>query len=137
MMLYLGIDQHARQITISLRDENGDVCRLGRRRSMISYPGARAATALSRSVSLAGARQRKPIWLVAGYVAIAGKRFSQSTIFRIRFSMQSVRRPRLDSCWSVLAALISIFFLVVMSPRHPPAATASPRANPFATFTRA
>ena len=24
-MLYLGIDQHARQITISLRDENGDV----------------------------------------------------------------------------------------------------------------
>jgi transposase len=25
MMLYLGIDQHARQITISLRDENGDV----------------------------------------------------------------------------------------------------------------
>jgi transposase len=23
--LYLGIDQHARQITISLRDENGDV----------------------------------------------------------------------------------------------------------------
>src|SRR5690349_10080645 len=25
MMLYLGIDQHARQITISLRDEGGDV----------------------------------------------------------------------------------------------------------------
>jgi hypothetical protein len=25
MMFYLGIDQHARQITISLRDENGDV----------------------------------------------------------------------------------------------------------------
>ena len=25
MMLYLGIDQHARQITISLRDDNGDV----------------------------------------------------------------------------------------------------------------
>lgn len=24
-MLYLGIDQHARQLTISLRDENGDV----------------------------------------------------------------------------------------------------------------
>jgi hypothetical protein len=24
-MLYLGIDQHARQITISLRDEQGDV----------------------------------------------------------------------------------------------------------------
>ena len=24
-MLYLGIDQHARQITISLRDESGDV----------------------------------------------------------------------------------------------------------------
>ena len=24
-MLYLGIDQHARQITISLRDDNGDV----------------------------------------------------------------------------------------------------------------
>src|ERR1700720_1138097 len=24
-MLYLGIDQHARQITLSLRDENGDV----------------------------------------------------------------------------------------------------------------
>src|ERR1700685_1012739 len=24
-MLYLGIDQHARQITVSLRDENGDV----------------------------------------------------------------------------------------------------------------
>jgi transposase len=24
-MLYLGIDQHARQITISLWDENGDV----------------------------------------------------------------------------------------------------------------
>ena len=24
-MLYLGIDQHARQITISLRDEDGDV----------------------------------------------------------------------------------------------------------------
>ncbi len=24
-MLHLGIDQHARQITISLRDENGDV----------------------------------------------------------------------------------------------------------------
>jgi hypothetical protein len=24
-MLYLGIDQHARQITIALRDENGDV----------------------------------------------------------------------------------------------------------------
>ena len=24
-MLYLGIDQHARQITISLRDEGGDV----------------------------------------------------------------------------------------------------------------
>ena len=24
-MFYLGIDQHARQITISLRDENGDV----------------------------------------------------------------------------------------------------------------
>ena len=24
-MLYLGIDQHARQVTISLRDENGDV----------------------------------------------------------------------------------------------------------------
>ena len=24
-MSYLGIDQHARQITISLRDENGDV----------------------------------------------------------------------------------------------------------------
>jgi len=23
--LYLGIDQHARQITVSLRDENGDV----------------------------------------------------------------------------------------------------------------
>ena len=29
-MLYLGIDQHARQITISLRDENGDVLRLDR-----------------------------------------------------------------------------------------------------------
>jgi hypothetical protein len=27
-MLYLGIDQQARQITISLRDENGDVERL-------------------------------------------------------------------------------------------------------------
>src|SRR5215468_10303331 len=25
MMLYLGIDQHARQITISLRDQGGDV----------------------------------------------------------------------------------------------------------------
>src|SRR5215813_5316619 len=25
MMLYLGIDQHARQITISLRDDHGDV----------------------------------------------------------------------------------------------------------------
>ncbi len=25
MMFYLGIDQHARQITISLRDEGGDV----------------------------------------------------------------------------------------------------------------
>ena len=25
MIFYLGIDQHARQITISLRDENGDV----------------------------------------------------------------------------------------------------------------
>jgi hypothetical protein len=24
-MLYLGIDQHARQITVSLRDDNGDV----------------------------------------------------------------------------------------------------------------
>ena len=24
-MLYLGIDRHARQITVSLRDENGDV----------------------------------------------------------------------------------------------------------------
>ena len=24
-MLYLGIDQHARQLTISLRDEDGDV----------------------------------------------------------------------------------------------------------------
>jgi hypothetical protein len=24
-MLYLGVDQHARQITISLHDENGDV----------------------------------------------------------------------------------------------------------------
>ena len=24
-MLYLGIDQHARQLTISLRDESGDV----------------------------------------------------------------------------------------------------------------
>ena len=24
-MLYLGIDQHARQITISLRDDHGDV----------------------------------------------------------------------------------------------------------------
>jgi hypothetical protein len=24
-MLYLGIDQHARQLTISLRDEEGDV----------------------------------------------------------------------------------------------------------------
>jgi hypothetical protein len=29
-MLYLGIDQHARQITISLRDENGDVVLPGR-----------------------------------------------------------------------------------------------------------
>ncbi len=25
MMMYLGIDQHARQLTISLRDERGDV----------------------------------------------------------------------------------------------------------------
>jgi hypothetical protein len=25
MMLYLGIDQHARQLTISLRGENGDI----------------------------------------------------------------------------------------------------------------
>ena len=25
MMLYLGIDQHARQITVSLRADNGDV----------------------------------------------------------------------------------------------------------------
>lgn len=25
MTLYLGIDQHAQQITLSLRDENGDV----------------------------------------------------------------------------------------------------------------
>jgi hypothetical protein len=27
-MLYLGIDQHARQITISLRDENGELAEL-------------------------------------------------------------------------------------------------------------
>jgi hypothetical protein len=28
-MLYLGIDQHARQITISLRDEDGDATPAG------------------------------------------------------------------------------------------------------------
>jgi hypothetical protein len=28
MMLYLGIDQHARQITISIRAEDGDVLQL-------------------------------------------------------------------------------------------------------------
>jgi hypothetical protein len=29
-MLYLGIDQHARQLTISLRDESGDVLKARR-----------------------------------------------------------------------------------------------------------
>ena len=37
-MLYLGIDQHARQITISLRDDTGDVLQarqVSTRRSLI------------------------------------------------------------------------------------------------------
>ena len=38
-MLYLGIDQHARQITISLRDDQGDVLQALRfRRPMLSSP---------------------------------------------------------------------------------------------------
>src|SRR5262249_18732485 len=36
MMLYLGIDQHARQITISLRDESGDVLQA---RQVSTQPG--------------------------------------------------------------------------------------------------
>ena len=38
-MLYLGIDQHARQITISLRDDSGDVlqARQVARNSLIAW----------------------------------------------------------------------------------------------------
>jgi hypothetical protein len=34
-MLYLGIDQHARQLTISLRDESGDVLQAMRPRMLL------------------------------------------------------------------------------------------------------
>ena len=43
-MVYLGIDQHARQITISLRDDQGDVLQALRFRSSV--------VALSKKVPL-------------------------------------------------------------------------------------
>jgi len=44
-MLYLGIDQHARQITISLRDDSGDA--FG---SVVSYRLRYAFTSLKKSL---------------------------------------------------------------------------------------
>ena len=39
-MLYLGIDQHSRRITISLRDDNGDVTQT-RQVTAVCLPSAR------------------------------------------------------------------------------------------------
>ena len=56
-MLFLGIDQHARQITISLRDEDGDVWRASVKPSGVVITGGSAA---SDRVALGRCRPRAP-----------------------------------------------------------------------------
>ena len=57
-MLYLGIDQHARQITISLRDENGDVVQA---RQVSTQPAK--ITAFFDALTRLRGRMMNPLWL--------------------------------------------------------------------------
>ena len=64
MMLYLGIDQHARQLTISLRDESGDVIQA---RQVSTQPEKVQAffTALTRDCAARASRLSRS-WKSAG-----------------------------------------------------------------------
>ena len=56
-MLYLGIDQHARQITISLRDDSGDVLQA---RQVSTQP--EKIHALSSASPASACRMASPSW---------------------------------------------------------------------------
>jgi len=63
-MLYLGIDQHARRITVSLRDVGGDVLQA---RQVSTHP--EKITAFFQQLTLSACTTGSPSWLYSRSVA--------------------------------------------------------------------